>query len=132
MMRWLSNLRMTIKLLVSPGVAIVFLFAVWIVCYVGFFNQKAALDDIFNNRFQNYQASAQIIKDLTEVHANVYKLLSMITAGNLKQKTDSFAGRQFDKIKEIAGSIETIVKSPQLTKDGKRVLSTGGVTGNTV
>ena len=126
MIRWLSNLRMTIKLLVSPGVAIMFLLAVWIVCYFGFFNQKAALDDIFNNRFQNYQASAKIIKDLTEVHANVYKLLSMITAGNLKEKTDSFAGRQFDKIKEVSGNIETIVKSPQLTKAEKEYFQEAG------
>ena len=126
MIKWLSNLRMTVKLLVSPAVAILFLFVVWIVCYVGFFNQKAALDDIFNNRFQNYQASAKIIKDLTEVHANVYKLLSMITAGNLKQKTDSFAARQFDKIKEVTGNIETIMKSPQLTKAEKEHFQAAG------
>jgi methyl-accepting chemotaxis protein len=126
MIRWLSNLRMTTKLLVSPIVAIVFLVGVWVVCYFGFVNQKAALDDIFNNRFQNYQASAKIIKDLTEVHANVYKLLSMISAGNLKAKTDSFAGRLFDKIKEVAGSIETIVKSPQLTKAEKEHFQAAG------
>ena len=127
MMRWLGNLRMTIKLLVSPAVAIAFLFAVWIVCYVGFFNQKAALDDIFNNRFQNYQASAKIIKDLTEVHANIYKLLSMIGAGNLKIKTDSFAERQFGKIKEVSDNIETIVKSPQLTKAEREYFKEAGL-----
>jgi methyl-accepting chemotaxis protein len=126
MIRWLSNLRMTTKLLVSPIVAIVFLVGVWVVCYVGFYNQKAALDDIFNNRFQNYQASAKVIKDLTEIHANVYKLLSMITAGNLKAKTDSFAGKQFDKIKEVEGSIETILKSPQLTKVEKEHFQEAG------
>jgi methyl-accepting chemotaxis protein len=117
---------MTTKLLVSPIVAIVFLVGVWVVCYVGFYNQKAALDDIFNNRFQNYQASAKIIKDLTEIHANVYKLLSMITAGNMKEKTDGFAGRQFDKLKEITGNIETILKSPQLTKEEKEYFQQAG------
>jgi methyl-accepting chemotaxis protein len=126
MIRWLSNLRMTTKLLVSPIVAIVFLVGVWVVCYFGFLNQKSALDDIFNNRFQNYQASATIIKDLTEVHANIYKLLSMINAGNLKEKTDSFAGRQFDKIKEVTGNIETIMKSPQLTKAEKEHFQAAG------
>ncbi len=126
MMRWLGNLRMTVKLLVSPAVAIVFLFAVWIVCYFGFLNQKAALDDIFNNRFQNYQASAKIIKDLTEVHANVYKLLSMIGAGNLKEKTNAFAERQFGKIKDVADNIQAIVGAPNLTKDEKELFQQAG------
>ena len=87
MMRWLSNLRMTSKTFgFTRGGNFVSHYAVWIVCYIGFFNQKAALDDIFNNRFQNYQASSRIIKDLTEVHANIYKLLSMISAGKSQGK----------------------------------------------
>jgi hypothetical protein len=69
---------MTKKLLIGPIVAIVFLVSVWIVCYVGFFKQKAALDDIFNNRFQNYQASASIVKELVDVHGNIYKVLSLM------------------------------------------------------
>jgi methyl-accepting chemotaxis protein len=119
MMKWLGNLRMTKKLLIAPTVAIVFLVAVWIVCYFGFFNQKAAIDDIFYNRFQNYQASAQIIKDLTEVHANMYKLLSMIAAKSLKARTDSFSEDQFKKIKDILAGIEMTMKSSNLTKAEK-------------
>jgi methyl-accepting chemotaxis protein len=119
MIRWLSNLRMTTKLLVSPAVAIAFLVGVWIVCYFGFFNQKAALDDIFNNRFQNYQASAGIIKDLTEVHANIYKLMSMISANYAKAKTDYVANAQLEKIDKIYEDAMKIAKSPNLTKAEK-------------
>ncbi|HVN95221.1 MAG TPA: methyl-accepting chemotaxis protein [Syntrophorhabdaceae bacterium] len=117
--RRLANLNMTVKLLVSPGAAIVFLVVVWIVCYFGFFKQKAALDDIFNNRFRNYQASAGIIKDLTEVHANVYKLMNMLTANYAKAKTDNFAKNQFDKVQKIIDETQAIAQSPNLTKAEK-------------
>ena len=50
------------------------------------------------NRFQNYQASAGTIKDLTEVHANVYKLMGMIAANYDKAKTDSFSNEQLNKL----------------------------------
>lgn len=116
---WLSNLKMTVKLLVSPGAVIVFLIIFGIVSYWGFYKQNSALNDIFNNRFQNYQVSAGMIKDLVEVHANIYKLMGMIGANYEKAKTDSFSDEQFTKIKKVLTDIDTIMKSPNLTKEEK-------------
>lgn len=116
---WLGNLKMTVKLLVSPVVVIVFLIIFGIVSYWGFYKQNTALNDIFNNRFQNYQASTGMIKDLVEVHANIYKLMGMIGANYDKAKTDSFSGEQFTKIKKVLADIDTIIKSPNLTKEEK-------------
>jgi len=117
MITWLSNLRMTKKLLIGPIVAIVFLVSVWIVCYVGFFKQKAALDDIFNNRFQNYQASASIVKELVDVHGNIYKVLSLMGTKSPKSTTDAIVEKQYKKIKDVLAGIQETMKSPNLTKE---------------
>jgi methyl-accepting chemotaxis protein len=119
MKQWLSNLKMAVKLLVSPGAVIVFLIIFGVVSYYGFYKQNVALNDIFNKRFQNYQASAKIIKDLTEVHANIYKLMGMVGAGYNKARTDSFSDNQFMKIKKVLADADTIMKSPNLTKEEK-------------
>ena len=119
MIQWLSNLRMTKKLLIVPIVAVVFLGTVWIVCYFGFFKQKAALDDIFNVRFQNYQITANIIKELTDVHGSMYKVVSMMGIKRPKDKTDMIVEDQFKKIKAVRATIEETIKSPYLTKEEK-------------
>lgn len=126
MKQWLSNLKMAVKLLISPGAVIVFLIIFGVVSYYGFYKQNVALDDIFNNRFQNYQASAKIIKDLTEVHANIYKLMGMVGAGYNKAKTDSFSEDQFMKIKKVLVDVDTIMKSPNLIKEEKASLQEVG------
>jgi methyl-accepting chemotaxis protein len=119
MKQWLSNLRMTKKLLIVPTVAIVFLVAVWVVCYFGFLTQKAALDDIFNVRLQNYQISANIIKELTDVHGNMYKVLSMLATKSPKDKTDIIAQDQSKKLEAVLAGIKETMKSPYLTNEEK-------------
>ena len=120
MIPWLSNLRMTKKLLIVPTVAILFLVSVWVVCYFGFFKQKTALDDIYNVRFQNYEITANIIKELTDVHGSMYKAVSMMSAKHPKEKTDLVAEDQFKKIKAVRATIEETIKSPHLTKEEKQ------------
>ena len=36
--------------------------------------------DIFNNHFKPYQTSATIVKDIANVHANLYKVISWANA----------------------------------------------------
>ncbi len=82
----LRNMKMTKKLLVSPFVAVLFLFIFGITCYVGFFKQKAALDDVFNNRFTYFQTASDFLIDLKEVHANVMDLVSMLSQSDSSPK----------------------------------------------
>ncbi len=124
MKTWLSNLQMTKKLLVSPFTAIIFLLIFGIVAYAGFFRQKGALDDIFNNRFTYYQSSAGIIMDLRQVHANVYKLMSMVSSNYDKQKIESFTEEQYAAIKKVMASIQETLKSTSLTKAEKERFAT--------
>ncbi|HEX2965626.1 MAG TPA: methyl-accepting chemotaxis protein [Syntrophorhabdaceae bacterium] len=117
MIEWLSNLRLTKKLLIVPAISVAFLICVWIVCFFGFYKQKAALDDIFQVRFQNNQASITIIKDLTDVHSNVYKALCAIAAKKPPETFDSIVQSQFAKLEKVTATIQEILKSPYLTKE---------------
>ena len=120
MKAWLSNLQMTKKLLVSPVTAILCLVIFGLVSYVGFFRQKAALDDIFNTRFKYYQSTAGIVTGLKEVHGNVYKLLSWIGSNYEKSRIDSFAEEQFATLKKVSAEVEAKTKATNLTKEEKQ------------
>ena len=81
MRKWLGDLEMTKKLLVSPFVAVLFVAVFGVVSYGAFFKQKAVLDDIFNNRFSYFQATADILIEMREVQAGIADLASMMNQG---------------------------------------------------
>ena len=122
MREWLTNLRMTKKLLVSPVSAIIFLAVFGLVSYIGFFKQNSAFDDIFNNRFKLYKVSAGIVSDLRGVHAGVYKLLGWIAQGYDKQKIEGFKQELFAKTDKVKVIAEEAAAKRSLTKVEKEHL----------
>ena len=83
------------KILVAPGVAIVFLMVLGAMSYLGLTRQNDALGELFNDHLGNYQLVADAAQDITEVHSNVYRLFTWIN--NLKE----------DKIKQITEAQNT-------------------------
>jgi len=71
MHKWLNDLQMTKKLLVAPVVAILFLVIFGASAYVGLFQEKSALDDIFKSRFKCHQVITSAIIDLGLTHNKV-------------------------------------------------------------
>ena len=78
------------KVMAAPAVAIAFLALLGAVSYGVMTRQQAALGDMYNLRFGSYQLAANSSQAISEVHSNVYRLLTWIN--NLKE----------DKIKQIA------------------------------
>jgi phosphoglycerate-specific signal transduction histidine kinase len=74
------NQKLSKKLLFAPLVIIVFLILLGWVSYLNLSNQRSAIENIFNNRFKAYQTSATIIKDIANVHSNLYKVISWANA----------------------------------------------------
>jgi methyl-accepting chemotaxis protein len=121
MKRWLLNLKMRTKLLISPGAAIVFLIIFGIGSMFGFFKQKSALDDIFNNRFNYYKVSVGIISDLRAVHSNVFKWMAWSSSGYEEKKLNALKNEQLDNVKKVEATIEEILKSPNLTETEQNI-----------
>jgi phosphoglycerate-specific signal transduction histidine kinase len=59
------------------------------VTYTGLLDQKSTVENIFARRFQSYQTSATVARDISEVHAGLYKLISWTNAGYDKKKIEA-------------------------------------------
>src|SRR6266545_2882161 len=87
------------KILIAPVVAMAFLAIFGLVSYVVLNQQNSALADLKENRFASYQLVAQSEQAISEVHSNVYRLLTWL--GNLKE----------DKIKQITDEQKVRIKA---------------------
>jgi len=98
------------KILVAPGVAIIFLMVLGAMSYGALTHQHSTLVDLFGTRFGNYQLAANASQEISEVHSGVYRLFTWL--GNLKE----------DKIKQITNEqtakIDGVLKS--ITEFGAR------------
>jgi methyl-accepting chemotaxis protein len=66
------------KILIAPGVAIVFLLALGVTAYSVLTSQQGTLAELFEQRFGSYQLAARAVHDIGEVHSGVYRLFSVI------------------------------------------------------
>lgn len=71
-----KNLRLGKKMLIAPLVVLVFLVVLSIGTYFSLSVQKDALEDIYQNRFAQYQVSAKILNDVATVHGNLSRILN--------------------------------------------------------
>ncbi|MDB5941202.1 MAG: hypothetical protein JWQ13_768, partial [Ramlibacter sp.] len=66
------------KILTAPAVAIVFLVLLAGLSFGVLRQQNAAMEELSKSRFAAYQVSADAAQDLSEVHSNVYRLITWI------------------------------------------------------
>lgn len=121
MRRIINNLKMSNKLILAPMTAVFFLLVLAYVSYFGLTGQKAALEDIFNNRFKAYQTSSELVKTIANVHANLYKVISWAGANMDAQKTEGLAKEQRSAIEKTLGQIQNIMKSDNLMPEEKKL-----------
>lgn len=116
----IRNLRLSRKLLVAPATVVLFMILLGIVAYTALAKQHAALDDIFHNRFQRYQVSAMIVKDLASVHANLYKVISWANAKYDEKKIDDLGKTQLDILKKTEQTIQKTLQEQGITDEEKK------------
>ena len=121
MKKFLDNLKMSRKVLLSPLVVLIFMVVFGGVSYTGFLTQKTAIDDIFNSRFKNYQGTSNIIIELIQVHSNSYKLLSWVNANFDQKRTETLAKEQFESLDGTIGTVQKMISSKELNKSEKEL-----------
>jgi len=94
------------KILVAPGVAIVFLIMLGAISYSVLTRQHSTLAELFSTRFGNYQLAANSSQEISEVHSNVYRLFTWI--GNLKE--DQIKRVTNDQLAKIDAVINNIAR----------------------
>ena len=124
MKQFIMNLKMGRKLLLSPLAVIVFLLIFGAISYVGLINQRGAINDIYNNRFGAYKSSANIMIDLANVHANVYKVISWSNANYDAKKIESLGKEQIAVVDKTTQDIKKNLGSKTLSQEEKKIYQT--------
>ncbi|MBX9810964.1 MAG: MCP four helix bundle domain-containing protein [Burkholderiales bacterium] len=108
------------KILVAPGVTIVFLIVLGAMSYSVLTRQHSTLVELFNNRFGSYQLAANSVQEISEVHSNVYRLFTWI--GNLKEdKIRQITEEQKAKIEAVAKKISQFAARPDLDAGERKI-----------
>jgi methyl-accepting chemotaxis protein len=115
------NLKMGKKLLLSPLAVIVFLLIFGAISYVGLINQRGAINDIYNNRFGAYKSSVNIMIDLANVHANVYKVISWTNANYDAKKIESLGKEQVAVLDKTIQDVKKQLGSKSLSQEEKKI-----------
>jgi methyl-accepting chemotaxis protein len=121
MKQMIMNLKMGKKLLLAPLAVIVFLLIFGAISYIGLFNQQGAINDIYNNRFGAYKSSANMIIDLANVHANVYKVISWGNANYDAKKIESLGKEQVAVVEKTIQNVKTQLASKILSQEEKKI-----------
>jgi methyl-accepting chemotaxis protein len=121
MKRFFSNFGMLKKMLVGPLVVVLFLIGLSYTAYRGLSEQKAAIIDIFGDRFKAYQESSQILSDLYAVHANLYKLLTWQNTGYQTNKTEALGKAQIVALDRIIERIKKTLETKNLNSDEQKL-----------
>jgi methyl-accepting chemotaxis protein len=117
----IRNLKMARKMMLLPAVVFIALIALSYGTYEGLSAQKTAMDEIFNDRFKVYQETADIIKKVGNVHANIYKVISWAGANYDDKKIDALANEQKDNLVKTIELVKTTLKSSTLSTDEKKL-----------
>ncbi len=118
------NLKLSKKLLVTPLVIIVFMILLGSVAYRNLFSQRSAIDNIFDERFKAYQTGATIIKDITNVHANLYKVISWADAKYDEKKINLLGKEQIATLERTGERIKKALELAWLTPEEKLLYQT--------
>ena len=102
----LMNLKLSKKLLIAPLVVLAFLVLSGGVSYVSLSKQKAAITEIFGTRFKSLETSSRLIKDVTAVHANLYKVISWATANYEAGRIEQLGKQQLDTLDRSLAAVK--------------------------
>jgi methyl-accepting chemotaxis protein len=117
MKQLLMNLKLSKKIMIAPIVVIAFLVISGVVSYLSLSQQKSAIEEIFGTRFKSFQTSARLIKDATNVHANLYKVISWATANYDTKKIDALSKEQVKTLEGAAATVGKVLQDKKLTSE---------------
>lgn len=114
-----EKLGMSKKLLIPPLVVILFLGVLAYVSYRGLGNQKIALENIFNKRFKGSQSSSKILIDASNVHTNLYRVISWANAKFSEKRIAELAQEQVAAMEQTIGFTKMVLESDTITPEEK-------------
>lgn len=117
MRSFFNNLKLRRKMLLVPTVVFLFLLVIAGGTYYALSLQDRSIDDIYINRFKGYQASSQILLEMTSVQSDLYKLMTWTAANYDKQQIAELSKKISEQISINVESTKSIAASPSLIAD---------------
>jgi len=118
------NQKLSKKLLAAPLVIIIFLVILGLVAYQNLSKQRSAIENIFEERFKAYQTGAMIVKDIANIHANLYKIISWADAKYDEKKIDLLGKEQMAALERTADMIGKTLQASWLTQEERTLYQT--------
>jgi methyl-accepting chemotaxis protein len=109
MMKILYNMAMMKKVLLAPVIGIVFLIILAFIVFFGMREQQLLLDYAFNKAFAVYEQNLEISKDLSMVHANIYKALVWKNTGYDDETVNRLVKEQEEVLDRVVQKIGSFV-----------------------
>ena len=117
MKEFLTNIKISKKLLFMPLAATIFLVLSWAVSYVGLTGQKSVSDDIYTNAFKGYRQNSQIIRSLAVGHANLYKGLAAAAIDNDVKQAEGLLKGQTAAVERTMSTFKDPLNSTKRTRE---------------
>ncbi len=106
-----AKLKISYKMFMGPLLVILFLIFLGFISYLGLSSQKVTVEDIFINRFKSYQTTANILKDMANVHANLYKVIGWANAKYDEKRIEVLGREQMAVITQAIEAMDKKIKS---------------------
>ncbi len=117
----IANLKMSRKLFIGPMLVMFFLLLMGVLSYSGLTNQKSAVEDIFTERFRGYQTSAGILKDLSQAHASLYKVISWANANYDAKKIEALGKEQIAVVDRTLKTMGQVLSDAKASDEEKKL-----------
>lgn len=118
----LSNFSLTMKILVSPGVAVVLFVILGASITLSLNKEKALLNKTIDNNIL-YQSTLNVAKTFTEANSNLYKTLVWKSSGYDEEKINSTILQQKDLIKSSIEKIDSLNSLKTITENDREFLN---------
>ncbi len=120
----IRNLKIGIKIVVAPAIAVLFLFLLAIFSNNALESDKDTLTEIVEFKSQTYKASSNILKDINLYNSVLYKVFSYVSGGYAQAEIDEQM-KVLETMKvDIVKQMEDINKAKYLDKKNKKLFKT--------
>lgn len=121
MKRFFQHLSLGKKMLLSPIVVLIFLVIIGAGTFVSLWTQQEITDDMYKNRFKNYQVSLTLLKDLSAVQGNISRVIQWVMESRDQGDVDKLIKEQLATMAKDVAMVEETLKK-KLLKEEKQLI----------
>lgn len=110
---WLNKLRLSKKLLIAPGLILLFLIAYGTIGFFSLLQQQLSLDSIYNTNFKTTIEEEENFRTIAVVQGNIYKFITWARAGYEQSKLDALSKEQIANLDKTIESLDKAIKTSE-------------------